>query len=1489
SVDPEPEGVKEQDYAQVVGSAPVFDTKTGVVSKPLRSSRWIDALGWFAGMGAATYAFGVDVPSLLATAAVLPFLTRALYATQLWGHEVLGHAVPEGLRTKQWSKALSFKNLVGNFSLSQWGQLLNPWIIPDAGNPYVLPVAEVDTRVGQAGFWFTAATGLLSTVAVVLTSLHHSWLMPLIGPMGVSALAAIRASWSTDMKSGDKKDKYECGNYGIFWIGTAKEGVNPSWVQAGLDNVLRKLIVRGGQSAGQNTIIGEEFTSDGLARNFLTKVVKSKRGFGSDLVKTILQQFKKETNPKIKGVSKDTSIIFGLNGHVRYATGGPVSKKASHPFVGPQEKRIQWSLVDGKFVAEEKNVFVVVSHNGDNDAYRLHDRDLQLDEIREFFPKLVHMKKNVWIPPQEVGHGQIKPGYYDYMPLGDSPAIAPQIHFHLTQGSWRASVRFAHVMVDYKTAQRASEDGFLSVQEEDAVAAIFERVFAKKVFNEGTMSYADQLSRPNLFKDHKSFKDLWITSVEQKAPVQLATIKAFKASLVEDIEMESRLKSEAGYLLARWQHGREAREKFVDMVVEKFFTGDRMQATQEFRQRAVGSYGLVVRTSLQNDGVTIFSKAQGMTLGYNLGKNFFAFASDPLVLQGDFGDKGRLEQLFILDPRGDGEVVDVGFAHGFYMDVYSTERKKVLNLEEVLQRGYPLNERNPYYTLPLEYPDPHRIIDDDLENNTAALALRIAAWENPESADRQSAESFVSLDASRFIESYIKENSLYYPLIRPMVMRELNDLLDECVSGAGKCSSEKVQFLRFEVNKSAQESLIAGYIQSRVDQFVTKQADHKADQLLSKRAGDTELYALTKNVDAFLEGFIHEQISKAIKGLRNNFETERDHWERMKGIAKQANQTNKVDLFIAGYEKSLWLGENLKEMYNLFFPKMKVAVTSSNKNLKDPFQFGIHRRALALIISLSGGTFPSLALASLLKKMTHGNAFVMTSRMDSMINMAIGQRLNPDEPFTKRVFLTGDYYPAEAAPTSDIMLYAEQILLMIYSVKRLKEIFPHQNPWGLSADEADIKKLEAMIHGMVMDSRRITGFDEQHKATKDSVNATLVSHGKYLAGHLQETPHVNFLFRVFVLGVFICGAPIHHILGLLGIDPGAALNSWQGLAAASADALLACSMPFLLTTVLYRSWTHRPRWARLGAPTMAIGDSPAVHQITEAYVSKLGANAPGSMGMDVHGGNPQDHFGARFAHRIVRGIQIILGLPTDPAGRNAVVVTAKQAKGIRNGLLGNLFSGGAEVTTIGRGDFTNIDATDQHINIGGEAVGPNDSELVKKFNTISFDPLGRLLAYKVMFNAMYKKASTITIIPKFTVNLGLFKITVEPKAYTIWNRAWTYPSISVHTTRSPIGINEEAAAKVDTMSTEVLEHKKEAVLVSDKAALAQADIKTKGGVDMDSRLMSLDVKGEDHVAMSSDERVRGWVSMSGLVPTVGTVVPVTSVMLQAMLGPEYIQ
>jgi hypothetical protein len=177
--------------------------------------------------------------------------------------------------------------------------------------------------------------------------------------------------------------------------------------------------------------------------------------------------------------------------------------------------------------------------------------------------------------------------------------------------------------------------------------------------------------------------------------------------------------------------------------------------------------------------------------------------------------------------------------------------------------------------------------------------------------------------------------------------------------------------------------------------------------------------------------------------------------------------------------------------------------------------------------------------------------------------------------------------------------------------------------------------------------------------------------------------------------------------------------------------------------------------ARTGKRTLVIGDVPWVHQLLKTYVSKLFALSYGITSLEIHGANPQDHLLHQFAHRVVRGTLLFLGIPDGRSGQrqqneeNAVLMTAKQASGIQH--LGT----GPEIVAMGsnpaiaRQSFTAAMVL-PHLTHDAHEQSPEASALTNKIveslQESRFGSFQRLLASYVFFWALAKRVATFPIL-----------------------------------------------------------------------------------------------------------------------------------------------
>lgn len=1583
----------------------------------------MDVLGSGLGMVLAGVTSDWNLQAMGISALVMPFLTRIFYGVQVFLHESLGHFIPALALSPEREKVLTTSNFFGNFGWAQWARLSIAGLKAPAADE--VPFVETGATgwrkrvIDVSGFVVSLGVAVVAGMESM-----HVWL-PLIGPVGVSSLMVLAGSYSTDIKGNkilsqsteESCTGSQCGIFGALWLDDSDD-LYPQWIREGFAQLINALIIRGGQSAGEFTIgIKSSGEVDGSAEGIpiLSKVLKYKRGTG--LTETLDHEFARLVNLMQKKKVTALQGIKGILGHVRFATGGKVTREASHPHMGIQEKHEVWTLVAGQWVKKIVNVFAAIGHNGDNDIWKVWGLRLNTAQMRELFPAIFRMKKTFKIVTNKkdpVTGKKVKEVKYEALPPGDSPPIALQMHYLLTQGDWLASARLAYaeqvinqnvasqlestVFSDKEMAEfveqklRQAVEMLLTEQEEMILSEVFEVIFLR---------HADALRRPRLKKSDKSLKDLWVTPemvAAAKAAARAIALAAGKTAAQAEEEADKKtggLQAQVDRLDALREDLRnsfmqqiqeptnvskalkkagglngDVIEQFVNTAVEKFFTGGRAAAVKEFAERSEGTYGVALRTSKEPDGITLYSNDQGITIGYNQKAKLVTFSSEHATLQYAFGSKGKMDDLVFLNPEHPGQMADVNLSRAtedaadpISIKVHSFALGRIMKPEEIRQQQFPQDPSNPYWSPQVSYKDRNDIVMTDINTITKEVRSARQSWDNPDSFNRQSADPLLEKMASRHLELYIKANSEFYGAAHGQLAARLFSKATECQAGGGCTPSEANRRSALLSNRLLADGRISDYLKSRLDWVVGRLADQLAAEMISGNLDETGLVVrFRQNIDERLKILLDREIKEIVDAVildhLNALQSWKD-WEEgetisketekeviaqdnqqddfsdgvirkgLKAIAKLVSRfmspdapkpedvhlaegrsldSGETDMMIAGYEDSLWLGENFVDMMKALFPKMKIWATSANKAFNLNGEHRVGRRTLSMIISKSGATFPSRGIVRRLKQITPGNIFAMTSRVDTLIAMALGQKFQSESPFIKRIFVTGNYYPAEANSVGEVMLFAHQIELVLYLAERMQGLFPEQRPWGMNLTGDDIVRLKELRDNMYDEARRLTGHNEngsvidgryvrhsmiqqlrngylhprikeylaetrsgsrrldtydiknvitrviryngpdadsniqstllnllstlqkdedwetaissvmaeshgtidkidEHKITDILIDLIetktdgdlkkmtdsylrpyndIVDNGNAIGKTMAETGIVsNIVFRIFVMSIFWFGAPIENIFSAMGFQFGPTLHDLGSMAVRTLDGLLALCAPWLMTTLVYRTWSGRPHWARLGPPTIALGDSnPALHQTAENFWSKLGAVALGSMTMNIHGANPDDHFVARLAHRVVRGTIAIFGVPIDPTGKENVIVTMKQTKAIINGMFLNFFKGGAEVFSVGRGELNNPDVTDHHIDIGEQNL-EGASKTVKKFNKFAFDAFGRFVTYKVLFAYAYDWAI------KWEPRITLFGRTLSLKKFYLWNDGFSYSYTSVHSTKSPIGGSTE--------------------------------------------------------------------------------------------------
>ncbi|MFA5115431.1 MAG: NUDIX domain-containing protein, partial [Candidatus Omnitrophota bacterium] len=732
------------------------------------------ALAWFF-WGAVTV-----VPAVLILGILRPF-----YVFQVWAHE-FGHIIAGWIVSGSARESFGGGNMRANMTLKEWVKMLVfPFSLKELDPHVFIPSAAKNRFVRLAGLFTTLTLG----AGVAVTALHLFGLlaMPFLGPWASAALAIVFAQREDIFGSGrTNRGWFSCGINGIIARADSGTPIAPKLksLLRWQEKMLQALEDRGGQQMGLFTSVKTRRDS---VKAVGVKTLKNKRGirwadgsliFYPNMIKSTVKNLMKKIPSDAETLETlGRPAVVGVDGHVRFATGGEIVQAAAHPHTsGVERKMIDAFDANGFLRRTGTSVDVEViqqsrgGHNGDNDAMTREGPLLakpfgiamDLGAMRRFFPAVVHMyyggsvtrkylkktigallpsghpavnynavlkelKKRKYVESRHVSRrftgvdeafrerfGNYKDNFFALLesalyglPVGDSPVIPLQIHFYLTQGNWDAAIRYAHVMINHRSDKEALED-ILFEDEEAFLGDFFRSIFDQDI----------RFLKRNGFKPAdrvKSLADLWVSDVEANrnpaAGMQYKILQLFLSDLELGMKVEARRDTPAGRIFRAWEErwGDDAdvwRRRFVAVAAEQFFTSDRPHAVREFAARSEGTYGIYIRTSVWDDGVTVYSNQQDVAVGINEKTETIAWASDPRVLKTVGPDGQRLERVIHLN---DGEVMDLGFKLGGGVKIEawgpaaaSEKGWRAVPSSEMKRRFYPTADTidgraNPYY------------------------------------------------------------------------------------------------------------------------------------------------------------------------------------------------------------------------------------------------------------------------------------------------------------------------------------------------------------------------------------------------------------------------------------------------------------------------------------------------------------------------------------------------------------------------------------------------------------------------------------------------------------------------------------------------------------------------------------------------------------------------------------------------------------------------
>lgn len=529
------------------------------------------------------------------------------------------------------------------------------------------------------------------------------------------------------------------------------------------------------------------------------------------------------------------------------------------------------------------------------------------------------------------------------------------------------------------------------------------------------------------------------------------------------------------------------------------------------------------------------------------------------------------------------------------------------------------------------------------------------------------------------------------------------------------------------------------------------------------------------------------------------------------GLISQVRQMPAVDLLITGVENSLWLGEKFAEDLKIIFPYLNIKALSANQVLQELNQdyssLHLGKNSLILAITQSGQTFPTVQAINTFDRLCSegivGELFILTGELGSFLDSvegndgvtAVSESRLTYTANRQRIFVNGSGRRTAETATVTVVA-AEQTLteLLLYSAKRLRHIFPDFNPFGMTLTLESLKILEKMKQDFLEKNvMQITGTTATGETIKSVIRQTLIKDGRQWARHITEMPLAWGIHALYILITVGWAIPFGYTIPLLktllklvtlavNLPQDWFLLQLIAPVVTLADIAIYIFGPWLWTLGL-RYFQGRQLLARIGKRTLVIGDVFWINQLLKSYVSKLFSLSYGITSLEVHGADPKDHLLHDFAHRVVRGTLIFLGVPDGRRGEKqqqdekAVILAGKQADGVRH------LNVGPEIMAIGHNPEISHQGFHQAIILPSNddslylknQPDPEQQAAIAELRESCFGALERLIASYVLFWALAKQVASFPLLKyQYWKSQSRTKIMttaapipgVDPKKYT---------------------------------------------------------------------------------------------------------------------------
>jgi hypothetical protein len=363
------------------------------------------------------------------------------------------------------------------------------------------------------------------------------------------------------------------------------------------------------------------------------------------------------------------------------------------------------------------------------------------------------------------------------------------------------------------------------------------------------------------------------------------------------------------------------------------------------------------------------------------------------------------------------------------------------------------------------------------------------------------------------------------------------------------------------------------------------------------------------------------------------------------------------------------------------------------------------------------------------------------------------------ESSSRRLFTTGAGRRMAEPATATVAAMHQTLTELLFCVcRQVEQAFPGQRPLGMTISHDELMLLKHMEdHFLLQDAPDIVGADAQALSRPTALSRQLERAGRRWALHVIETPIAWAIHALYILITMLWSGPLFHAL-TRNLLPLGGLAEGEGMGAV----LMAACLPVDIALYIFGPWCWtlglrlaqgRQLLARTGRRTLVIGEAPNVHQLLTNYVSKLFSLSFGITSLDVHGDDAADDLLHTYAHRVVRGTLLFLGIPDgrcsdrQRARKKAVILAARQSDGIRN------WGTGPEIIALGSdpritaGPFSAAVLLPSPIHTNcAEAVQTENRDLVETIRESRFGSFRRLLASYVFFWAMARRVASLPLL-----------------------------------------------------------------------------------------------------------------------------------------------